>query len=573
MDQPRYIVTISGEGYRFIAEVEAARPGSLAIAPSPPPGFNTAAYPRWVAHLAPAVLGTVLLASIAALPGFKKTARPGDLSRPADTTTTGSAATPPPVTTSSPEALRLYADADARLETYDFHETDAAIGMLRETIALDPDFASAYLRLAQALRYRASHSGSAVKIDEAGQYYERALQLAGSVPAREKYYLVGTYYQEWGNDPERAAVAYASLLAEYPGESRVSIPLARIYIDNGRVAEAAVLIRNFADSHRSNFSNAWGAWRMLWLLGETSAAEAIRVRALSMLTPLLRQQYADFTLDLEFEPVRALINGGNSEAGLQQLGILERRFPGASREEADELALHLGTAYLQLGQLHKAEVWFQRYSDFNSIDGPGVGYRERLLGAVALARGDSRALRAHLAEYANDENKVGPLILLVMIQAGMVQQAERHLSDIKQSPSMSEVVSAEFDRVAGRRRQAIGKFRHACSHLRYVEPEVYAAASASLARALEAEGNLNEAITALAPVEQMPLVAFNASGALSEARLELAQLYRKAGRAAEAEKLESQLRELYRFADQDFALSARLERRAGPHTAAALVNP
>jgi tetratricopeptide (TPR) repeat protein len=109
------------------------------------------------------------------------------------------------ITTSSPEALKFY------VEGYIFHlreEWRNAIQSFEKAVSVDPDFASAYRKM--AVEY--SNLGYTAKSREC---FKKAFELRNRVSDREKYQIEGDHYRQSWRTYDKAIKAYEELLKLY----------------------------------------------------------------------------------------------------------------------------------------------------------------------------------------------------------------------------------------------------------------------------------------------------------------------------------------------------------------------
>lgn len=107
----------------------------------------------------------------------------------------------------------------------------AAAALLRQAIADDPEFASAHILLAWALR------NPQQPLKEYLPHAERAMQLSDKTPDRERYFIRGSYYSMVGRDAD-AIPAYEVLLSLYPDHPWAPGNLAVTYSRLGLAAKA-----------------------------------------------------------------------------------------------------------------------------------------------------------------------------------------------------------------------------------------------------------------------------------------------------------------------------------------------
>jgi len=111
--------------------------------------------------------------------------------------------------TSSPEALKLYTEA-RRLHMN--NEYRKSIDIMNKAIAIDPEFAMAYRSLA------VSHSNMYL-FEESTKYLKMAINLSDRLSDRDRYNILGSFYQRSQNTHDQAIEAFTKLLAIYPDDS------------------------------------------------------------------------------------------------------------------------------------------------------------------------------------------------------------------------------------------------------------------------------------------------------------------------------------------------------------------
>lgn len=132
-----------------------------------------------------------------------------------------------PVTTSSPEARQLFVQA---MDKADNLELQAALKLVDQAIAKDPDFAMAYL-----LRANVVASFSAVR-----ENIEKAVSLADKVSPGERNLILGSKAQADG-DMTGTKLHLDALATEFPNDKRVILRLGRFQRAIGNERQAAVL--------------------------------------------------------------------------------------------------------------------------------------------------------------------------------------------------------------------------------------------------------------------------------------------------------------------------------------------
>jgi len=139
------------------------------------------------------------------------------------------------VTTSSLEALRLYTQGERAFEIGDY---DVSMGLMRQAIAADSNFAMAWRKLAVSLNNtRASETETAAAAT-------RAFQLRDRLPEKERYQADAFYYYTANYQPEKVVSSYRAVLQIDPDDpvalNNLSIELAR----QNKPAEAEQLVRH-----------------------------------------------------------------------------------------------------------------------------------------------------------------------------------------------------------------------------------------------------------------------------------------------------------------------------------------
>ena len=139
------------------------------------------------------------------------------------------------VTTSSLEALRLYTQGERAFEMGDY---DEAMGLMRQAIAADSNFAMAWRKLAVSLNNtRASETETAAAAT-------RAYQLRDRLPEKERYQADAFYYYTANYQPEKIVSSYRAVLQIDPDDpvalNNLSIELAR----QNKAVEAEQLVRH-----------------------------------------------------------------------------------------------------------------------------------------------------------------------------------------------------------------------------------------------------------------------------------------------------------------------------------------
>jgi tetratricopeptide (TPR) repeat protein len=133
------------------------------------------------------------------------------------------------VSSSSLEALRLYQSGLVELQK---GENQEAIRILKEATAIDPNFAMAYAKLAEAYL-----SAGEMREAEAASGRAESLSQEAPLPLAERYQIHATAAAV-KNDLDTAAKAYVELSNLYPRDPDILLSLAGIYEGLGKLPEA-----------------------------------------------------------------------------------------------------------------------------------------------------------------------------------------------------------------------------------------------------------------------------------------------------------------------------------------------
>ncbi len=289
------------------------------------------------------------------------------------------------VTTSSLEALRLYSDG-ARAS--DIGESERAISLLKQAIALDTGFAMAWRKLAVVLgnsfASQAEEFGAATK---AFQYRDR-------LPEIERYLTTAYYHSTVDYDPEKEVASYQAVLAINPDELTALNNLALVYEQRRQWAQAEPMFRRAADLEATAIFYQ-GLVRTQMAQGKVTEARA---------------SLAQFAAAVPESPVvrglrgRMLASLGQYDSSAAELQAL--------RQEHRELnyqggaSFSLATVAQIRGKLDDAERYYRDAMTANEKRGVLGGYlgaASALAGSQALYRRDPtlamRSLEAVLARH------------------------------------------------------------------------------------------------------------------------------------------------------------------------------
>ncbi len=203
------------------------------------------------------------------------------------------------VTTSNLRALQLYSRADALMAggVAQFHDgQSSAEELLRQAVAEDSSFASAYIHLAHALKNQSRPP------EDYLPYAETAFRLSDATTERERYFIRGSYYYFLG-DRERAIAAWEALVSLHPDHGWAVGGLTSLYDLPQDLDKAVQIEARLADAHPRSFNFNWHAgYNFVVWKRDPARAEPYLRRAKGLLTPevMERDRWAASWMDLPF---------------------------------------------------------------------------------------------------------------------------------------------------------------------------------------------------------------------------------------------------------------------------------
>ncbi|MBI2956509.1 MAG: hypothetical protein HYY26_04260 [Acidobacteria bacterium] len=225
--------------------------------------------------------------------------------------------------------------------------------------------------------------------------------------------------------------------------------------------------------------------------------------------------------------------------------------------EFDAFASYVGCGFARLGKLNEAERLWGRAS--LSI------VRDTGLAEVAFMRGDTAAFRKHLRNRL--QHGPGYLVTAYLARAGLLAEAEQALRQLETGVvSKPEFKSAqgELAFAHGRLSDAISLLEESTSLLHGSPLPIFWLNSETLAQAWERKGRPDKALEVLARASRQKRRIYPQSANFwMRVELRRAQLLRKMGRPAEAEKVESELRRLLAYADRNHPILRALTNSQG----------
>jgi tetratricopeptide (TPR) repeat protein len=450
------------------------------------------------------------------------------------------------VTTGSLDALREYT---AGVALIDERRREAAELRLMEAVRQDPSFASALIMLAHTRRNQGRPR------DDFMPVAEQAVRLAEGLPARERYFIEGSFHQMNGDLP-RAIAAYEVLVNEWPNDFWGLNNLSIAYDALGRWREEIPIAKRIALLRRNDRMTLVNAAARLVVSGDgvSDALELARRASTLEMPPGARDPMGPDAW-IAFLPAFAAW----AEGRVADAAALLDRFEGVM-PDSDGHAFRLGKMNLALGRVQAAERAFQQMSV--------AAEREAFLGYAAFARGDTAGARQMfvgavppLAESATARGPArGVALCWALLQTGLAGDCGRVIVPVpggdRQEWRIGELAApAGDDTAALRELQRLvanvppGDFR-------------YVLAFEAIARLFERRGDLPAAAAALRRLDGAQRAVYAVSGVHGFewllARAHLLALERRLGNTDSATAIARELEGWVAVADPDFVIRTAL---------------
>jgi DNA-binding winged helix-turn-helix (wHTH) protein len=464
------------------------------------------------------------------------------------------------VTTPSLKALQLYSRAASLLngEVWRYHP-DAksryatAEALLADATALDPTFASAWLLLAHSIfqqnRPRAEYLPIA----------ERALQLTSGVSDVERYFIEGYTHscrgrdQEDPSENEAAARAFEAVLQLSPDHYWTLLELVPVYRQLDRFADAERLVIHEADVRPRSVRFTVEAARAHMRRGERTQARAMIERARTV-----AREDADNIANVPVDTLEWMRLWEAHDAWVDSdparvLAAAQRAEQETTDSASEVWLVRLAYVYGGLGRYHDALRVAKRM--------PSIRYKWTL-DYLNLQRGRIGELRQSLQPQRRDFN-VLTTRLSIMMWANWFDDAEWVLTE-RRRRGIHVPWFVEAD-VVGQLRVAEGRYAEGLALLERLKsdpmgPRYYVLEHVAMAR--RALGDRDAAIRELEHAGETRAEAVTHEGwqvySWLRCRVLLAQMYRDAGRTADAERVALEVRNLLRFADDGNPLLERV---------------
>jgi len=450
------------------------------------------------------------------------------------------------VTTPSLRALQLYTQASElmwrdTMTGNSINQAEAA-ELLERAIAEDPGFASAHLLLGWTYHNR---SKDALAQPE----FQRSLDLSDSVSDRERSFILASYYDVVKQDNPKAISAYEALLRIYPDHIWAVNNLANMYVTSGLWDDGWRLIVRVADLLPDSLGANEMATCGMYFTGNPDGAGPYmqRVRALAAADP--KGPFTDEGVELL--PVFYNWSQGDVAKARSQFLQLEKK---SEKDKIDAIFLW------SFGELAEAEQRFKvRWSDPKN---------ELFLGWGAYIKGDLHAARTHFEHFqGSDFGWTGSVGRVVMGRSGLWDRVESSIPKDASDPE-TEVVRGELYVARGRTQEGTRLLEKGLDAMHSFPVGAFFLGSETLARAYEKQGKFDAALRVLRRASNAKEKAYSCfvppppSGHWwFRDELQLADLYRKMNRVAEAEQVENELRKMLIYADADHPILRELKKR------------
>ena len=464
------------------------------------------------------------------------------------------------VSTTSLRALQLFTQADVALTRA---KSNVAEVLLKQAIAEDSEFASAYNHLAHSIRNQGRPG------EEFVPYARRARELSGQLPERERYFIEGSYFELLGQD-EAAIATYEALLQLHPDHHWANSNMAEMLRRVGRFEEALHYYLRRAELRPHNFWAYLAAGWEVALSGDPSQAALLHAKAVEQLPPL-SDPPPTFGRAMEaagalLYPTQDLWIRGDPDRLVEELERWEKRLPSMHPDLRRAVGFHVRLGYWSIGQTR---------TDLGVFTESDEWYRLLHALAVATAQDDSTTLRETLQEdptVLSDcwPDKLGctPLDrsrVQLLAQSGLLAEAREALAHFEATggglyrDNALLVLRGELALAEGDTEAAISFLEAGLPLERSQASILYLPGSISLSRAWLEKGERTMALRVLQETSELKSRSILNRWQWTDAQLVLAERYRELGYEAEAREIEEELLGLLAYADPDFPLLLRLQ--------------
>jgi tetratricopeptide (TPR) repeat protein len=358
------------------------------------------------------------------------------------------------VTTHSTEAYAAYLQGREQLDRF---EEPEARRSFEKAIALDPEFAVAYVRLAQTLE----RDGDTAKIQAA---YRKAKELSARAPEKERLLIEARYASRIERDYGKAIELLRTLVAKYPSEKEFHFELGvRLHADpDAAIAEFRAALALDPEYGNALNSMAFALVRKSDFAGAQTALERYVAVAPNEFNPLdslglllfLRGRY-DESID-KYKKAMALNNQLGEEGSIGYMTALKEDYDGALAW----LDRYMTNVYSDAARA-EGPVW---QGIINYLIGRRTAAFERLEAGLALARSSKSTFREGLVlvmrgfvrsdmgqeELARaDFDLAGRILEQVSTSSQIAWRTGKLYMDIRWGdPAAADKVMVELDRIA-----------------------------------------------------------------------------------------------------------------------------
>jgi len=330
-------------------------------------------------------------------------------------------------TTPSLRALQLYSQGMVFVNE---ERWGPAAELLEQAVQADPDFASAHVYLAYCY-------GNVGNNKPADLHFKRAYELADTATDRERYFILGSYYDRIGQ-VERAIQSYEVLVQLYPDHYWGESNLLFTYVEAKRYGDAAAEAKRQAELRPNDFLANLRAGRSVerWMK-DPDAARPYYEAAERLITREIQERYPE-SAELAFVNAHRFLREGNPGLALAEADRMAASYASLlAGQYKDAWLQSLADLYLNCGKIALAEHWYRQVSD--------EGEKHFALVSVAGARGDHEEMRRQLRQQFASGADLGPGTAALLAQSGMMSAAHQVLSRLEKqgSPDSGWLMLAE----------------------------------------------------------------------------------------------------------------------------------
>ena len=433
------------------------------------------------------------------------------------------------VTTPSLRALHLYTKADAVIAG---PNDPAAEELLRQAVIEDPEFASAWIHLALAIRNQGRPREAYMPPAE------RAMELAGGATERERYFIRGSFFQladEWS----KAKASYQALLRLDPDHRWANNNMARGLSRRERPSAALPFVLRLAELQPQSFR--WNASAAQALVGRGRLPEArpYLERAAALISGQDDESYPFRAAWIRLWPSHEAWLRGDVEASERELDRWAQTLVSRDGLSQSLFAEFVAFGYGALGQS-------KRHPFYKGVD--------------AFLRADLAGIREHLTRsYVGVGGDQTPLIepprIILLARAGLVSEARDGLAAFEAAyPEFATLpaIRGEIALAEGHTEEGVALLLGSLSAQRELGQFTTYGTAAVLAAVWVPQEKLEEALEVLEDASRRRITSYPGNRVpwlLVQVRLR--GIYRLLGREAEAQEIEAELRRLLARADPD----------------------